>query len=156
MLNCCCLLHFCSCFILSLTNIHWHGSLTIIEHWFNQSAWPLLHTFSMWITKRKHHKISLTNMKTETTFWNQNWCPDQDVVLEPQTICRIIAQQEKVRQLGMLYQNSHNAIFYRNGQKDSVKILYAIIDWLWLGFPKQCIVGYSLTSPIMELLSQHW
>ena len=40
-------------------------------------------------------------------------------------------------------QNSHCAIFHWNYQNYSVKIIYAIIDWVCLGFPKWCIVGFS-------------
>ena len=35
--------------------------------------------------------------------------------------------------------------------KYSVKIIYAIIDWVYPGLPKWCIVGYSLTCPIAML-----
>ena len=41
-------------------------------------------------------------------------------------------------------QHSHNAIFHWNFQLNSFKIMYAIIDWVWLGFTKQCIVGHWL------------
>ena len=39
----------------------------------------------------------------------------------------------------------HNAIFHWNFKIYSVKILLAIIDWLCLGIPKWCIVGYLFT-----------
>ena len=40
-------------------------------------------------------------------------------------------------------QHSYNVIFH---WKYSVKIIYAIIDWVRLGFPKLYTVGYSLAS----------
>ena len=44
----------------------------------------------------------------------------------------------------------HNAMFHWNFQKYSVRVLYAIIDWVCRGIPKWCIVGYSLTCPILN------
>ena len=41
-------------------------------------------------------------------------------------------------------QNNLNWIF----EKYSVKILCAVIDWVWLGIPISCVVGYSSTCPI--------
>ena len=40
--------------------------------------------------------------------------------------------------------------FHWNFQKYSVKILYAIIDWVCLGIPKHWLVGYLLTCPIEQ------
>ena len=48
------------------------------------------------------------------------------------------------------HSQSHTAIFHWNFQKYSVKFIYAIIDWVWLGFPELCIVGYSLTGLIIR------
>ena len=36
----------------------------------------------------------------------------------------------------------------------SLKILYAMIDWICLGIPKQCMVGYFSTNSIFFLFSQ--
>ena len=50
-------------------------------------------------------------------------------------------------------QNSNDATFYWNFQKYSVKISYATIGRVYLGFPKWCIVGYSLTWAIFIVFS---
>ena len=54
----------------------------------------------------------------------------------------------------MLTTFQHNATFTgisKNTQSKWNDMIYTNIDWVCLGFQKQCIVGYSSTSPIKDL-----
>ena len=61
---------------------------------------------------------------------------------------------DHVDQIGHSHHN--DVFFHRNCQKYSVKIIYTIIDWVCLGIPEWCIVGYSVTCPINLWLCCSW
>ena len=55
--------------------------------------------------------------------------------------------QKCIIPIGHVNNISTQCNFHWNFQKYSVKILYTIIYWVCLRFPKWCIMGYSLTCP---------
>ena len=65
-----------------------------------------------------------------------------------QFICTFIAEYTQHGMLVTIPQCN-----FDSGIPKILKVFYASVDWICLGIPKKCIVGYSLTSPIVQVLS---
>ena len=92
-----------------------------------------------------HCLVIIWNIPSPRSFWTNTFLTYMYVKKEKPFVYRPFSQIMACKQ------HSHNAIVHLNFQKYSVKILYAIMDWVCLGQPKQSIVGYSSTCPFMAM-----
>ena len=65
-----------------------------------------------------------------------------------QFICTFIAEYTQHGMLVTIPQCN-----FDSGIPKIFKVFYASVEWICLGIPKKCIVGYSLTSLIVQVLS---
>ena len=123
-------------------------------YWNNKSTWPLLRTFSMQLTKRKHQKCILL-------IWRRRQHSGEriDVLTktwyERRKLLAVLLNKVH-RSYREFYQHSHNGNLHWNFQIYSVKIIYTIIDWVWLGIPNTALWdAHQFSQSALIILISH-